>query len=157
MRHRAPAATMICDILDNEINFLRERVLTAASEEERLAVIRDLGVMLLAKDYFAAKVKTRRVEPDLVVLPKPDAAAPKRVVLRRPVTASAAGTTLEDVRSTVIEAIKRTSANAAQNVVMAHGGKAPMPKGGEGPSLKALPTEQFAACVAALRALPTTR
>jgi hypothetical protein len=116
------------------------------------------GVMLLAKDYFAVKVKARRVEPDLAVVPRPDVAASRSIVAPpKPLVAAPKGTTLDDVRSAVIEAIKRTSASTAQNVVMAQGGKVPISEAGEGPSLKALPTEQFAACVAALRALPTTR
>jgi hypothetical protein len=41
-----------------------------------------------------------------------------------------------------------------QAVVTEHGGKAPTPDGGEGPSLRAIPEQNLAACVAALEALP---
>jgi hypothetical protein len=56
---------------------------------------------------------------------------------------------LDRLRHAAIAAQKRAGADAAIKVVMAHGGQV----GGK-PSLKALPPESFAACVAALEALP---
>lgn len=67
--------------------------------------------------------------------------------------------TLEDVQKEVVNAQKRTASDTVQKVVMDAGGKAPRPdgSGGEGPSLKALPTEKYAAVIASLKALPTTK
>lgn len=64
---------------------------------------------------------------------------------------------LEDVKAAVVEAQKRTSTDAVQKVVMDHGGKAPGPNGVPGPSLKALPVPSYAAVIAAVKALPTTK
>jgi septal ring-binding cell division protein DamX len=66
--------------------------------------------------------------------------------------------TLEDVKAAVVAAQKRTGTDTVQKVVMEHGGKAPGADGGPAmPSLKALPPDQFAACIAAINALPTTK
>lgn len=64
---------------------------------------------------------------------------------------------LEDVKAAVVEAQKRTSTDAVQKVVMDHGGKAPGPNGVPGPSLKAIPVSSYAAVIAAVKALPTTK
>jgi hypothetical protein len=68
--------------------------------------------------------------------------------------AVAASATLDDVRRAVVEAQKRGHVKAIQGLVMAHGG----PNAGEGgtlvPSLRALPREEYAACIAAIEALP---
>lgn len=65
--------------------------------------------------------------------------------------------TIEDVKNEVVQAQKRTSQDTVQKIVMKHGGKAPKPEGGEGPSLKALPESAFAAVVEELKALPSTK
>lgn len=66
--------------------------------------------------------------------------------------------TIDEVKAVVVETQKRTSTDSVQKVVMQHGGKAKNPDTGiEGPSLKHLPAEQFAATIAALKALPATK
>lgn len=66
--------------------------------------------------------------------------------------------TIEDVKAVIVETQKRTSQDTVQKVVMANGGRANKPDGGgEGPSLKALPEANFAATIAALKALPATK
>jgi hypothetical protein len=66
--------------------------------------------------------------------------------------------TLQSVKDACIAATKRTRVPAVQAVVMAHGGKVRNKRTGKDePSLLALPPEQFAACIEALRALPYTR
>lgn len=72
-------------------------------------------------------------------------------------TPAAKPLTIEDVKNAVVAAQKRTSQDSVQKVVMANGGKAAKPEGGEGPSLKALPPEKFAATIAALNAMPDTK
>lgn len=66
--------------------------------------------------------------------------------------------TLEDVKAAVVAAGKRTAQDTVQAVVMSHGGKATdpatnLPK----PSLKALAEKDYAAVIAAIQALPTTK
>jgi hypothetical protein len=70
---------------------------------------------------------------------------------------AAVAPTVEDVRAALVEAGKRTSQETVQKVVMEHGGVAPAAGGGNGPSLKALPAEKYAAVIAAVKALPTTK
>jgi hypothetical protein len=66
--------------------------------------------------------------------------------------------TLESVKAAILAAQKRgVRTEVVQKVVMEHGGKARNPDIGiEGPSLKALPESQFAACIAVLQTLPIT-
>lgn len=65
--------------------------------------------------------------------------------------------TREDIRALAVETGKRTSQNTVQQIVMKHGGKAPIATGGEGPSLLALPESAYAAVAAELKALPSTK
>lgn len=66
--------------------------------------------------------------------------------------------TIEAVKAVITETQKRTGIDAVQKVVMAHGGKGKNPDSGvEGASLKLLPAANYAATVAALKALPTTK
>lgn len=74
-----------------------------------------------------------------------------------PEAAPAKPLTIEDVKAAIVAAQKRTSQDAVQKLVMQHGGRAAKPEGGEGPSLKALPPEQFAVTIAALQAMSTTK
>lgn len=75
-----------------------------------------------------------------------------------PATTSERTYTLEDVRAAVLEATKRTGQDRAAKVVMDLGGKAPKADGsGFGPSWTALPKEQYAAAIAGLNALPSTK
>lgn len=72
-------------------------------------------------------------------------------------TPAAKPVTLEDVKAAAVAAGKHTSQDTVQKVVMKHGGKAPLQTGGEGPSLKALPEANYAACLAEIKALPKTK
>jgi hypothetical protein len=63
---------------------------------------------------------------------------------------------LEDVKAAVVEAQKRTATGKVQAVVMKHGGVA-AGANGNGPSLKALPIAAYAAVIAEVKALPTTK
>ena len=61
--------------------------------------------------------------------------------------------TIVDVKLATIEALKGSRTSAVQKVVMDHGGRAL----DGAPSLKALPRERYAACIAAIKALPRTK
>jgi hypothetical protein len=63
---------------------------------------------------------------------------------------------LERLRQTIIAAQKRGARAAVlQSIVMTHGGRTARPDGrGDGPSLKALPPEKYAAVIAEVEALP---
>jgi hypothetical protein len=73
-----------------------------------------------------------------------------------PVVAAKA-VTLDEVKNVIVKTQKRTAQDAAQGVVMAHGGKAAGANGAFGPSLKALPASEYAKVIAALEALATTK
>lgn len=68
-----------------------------------------------------------------------------------------AAPSIEDVKAACVAAGKRTAQDKVQAIVMAHGGTAPSSTGAPGPSLKALPVPQYAAVIAAVNALPTTK
>lgn len=66
--------------------------------------------------------------------------------------------TIEDVKAAVLAATKRAGVDRAARVVMDLGGKAKNAATGvEGPSWTALPKDQYAAAIAGLAALPTTK
>lgn len=74
-----------------------------------------------------------------------------------PAEPPAKAATIEDVKAACVAAGKRTSQDTVTKVVMKHGGRAPDGKGGEGPSLKALPLEAYAAVIKEVGELPTTK
>lgn len=64
----------------------------------------------------------------------------------------------EDLSAAIVDAQKRTNVDAAQKIVMQHGGVAANPATGvKGASLKALPLSKYAEVIAALKALPSTK
>lgn len=66
--------------------------------------------------------------------------------------------TLEEIKAAVVAAGKKTSQDTVQKVVMSFGGQASDGTGGPmKPSLKALPETSYAAVLAAINALPTTK
>lgn len=74
-----------------------------------------------------------------------------------PAATAAVTLTLEDVKKAITATQKRTSTEAAQKVVMEHGGSAPGANGVVGPSLKALPAANYAKVIDLLGKLPTTK
>lgn len=150
-----PTATL------DEVRAALTALRTATSQDIALGVLKSAGgadnlTALIAANYgkvvaaaaakqaeYSKPVSTPTADPfDLTPVPE---------------ASSVAIVTIEDVKAVVVETQKRTSQDAAQKVVMSHGGKAALPTGGEGPSLKALPAAQYAATIAALKALPTTK
>jgi hypothetical protein len=90
----------------------------------------------------------------------PATPAPAPVVEADPFETSAPAAkppTIEDVKAALVDAQKRAGVDTAQKVLMAHGGAAPDADGAVKPSLKALPEASYAACIAAAKALPTTK
>lgn len=133
----------------------------AASQDIALMVLKVAGgannLTELKPDKYGlvvAAVEAKKAEYQKPATPTPVEADPFDIPAA---TAAAKPLTFEDVKLVIVETGKRASQDTIQKVVMAHGGKAPVPTGGEGPSLRALPEAQFAATIAALKALPTTK
>lgn len=152
----APAATL------DEVRAALTALKTASTQEKALAVLKKAGgadnLTGLKPEKYGAVVAAVNAELDALAGPKK---APDVDPFEVPTATAAPASkpvTLEDVKAAVVAAQKKTSTDAVQKIVMAHGGKALNPAtGGDGPSLKALPEAQFAATIAAIEALPTTK
>lgn len=149
----AAAPTLTQDDVRNALVALKD----ATSQDNALKVLKDSsgGVSTLPQlpaDKYATVVAACKAAMPGAAAP---AADPFEVSTAAPVQTDAPS--LEDVKAAVVEAQKRTATDTVQKVVMAHGGKAPGPNGVEGPSLKALPVPSYAAVIAAIKALPTTK
>lgn len=154
----APTATL--DDVRKALTTLR----AASDQASALKVLNDAGGSANLNDLKPEKYGTvvAAVNVQLRILentkPEPVAESDPFEVSASVAAAPAAKVyTLEDVKSVAVAAGKRTSQDTVQKVVMAHGGKATQPTGGEGPSLKALPESQYAAVIAAIQALPATK
>lgn len=152
----APTATL------DEVRKALTELKAAASQDKALAVLKKAGgadnLTGLAADKYGTVVAAVNVELRILAAPTTPAVDddPFAIPAEAPAPAAKAAT-LEDVKLVVVETQKRTSQDTVQKVVMQHGGKAALPTGGEGPSLKALPEANFAAVIAALKALPATK
>lgn len=148
----APAATQAPTATLEDVRAALVALKEATSQDAALNVLKTVGSatslpQLAAGKYDAVVAACKAALP----APKPEG---------DPFEVSPAQTeapSLEDVKAAVVEAQKRTSTDAVQKVVMDHGGKAPGPNGVPGPSLKALPVPSYAAVIAAVKALPTTK
>lgn len=151
----APTATL------DEVRAALTALKTATSQDNALKVLKDAGgadnLTSLTVDKYgtvvaAAKNAIPATKPTAVVeLDDPFAIPASSAPAAKPPT-------LEEVKALIVETQKRTSQDTVQKVVMEHGGKAKNPDTGiEGPSLKALPVEQYAAVAAKLKALPSTK
>lgn len=153
----APTATLQ-DVRD-ALTALR----AATSQETALAILKIHGQASNVTELHASRyagvveaAKARQAE----AAPKPAVEADPFEVstATAPAAAPAKPLTLEDVKAEVVAAQKRTSVDTVQKLVMSFGGKGKNPDtGAEAPSLKALPESQFAATIAALKALPGTK
>lgn len=152
----APAAPVVSATLD-EVRAALKALQAASSQETALAVLKATGeadnLTSLAVAKYGAVVLAALAKK--ATYEKAPAADPFEVTTAA--TPAEKPPTLEDVKAVIVETQKRTSQDAAQKVVMANGGKAAKPEGGEGPSLKALPEANYAATIDALKALPTTK
>lgn len=153
-----PTATQ--DEVRKALTSLRE----ASSQEKALAVLKKAGgaanMTELTPDKYGVVVAAVATELRIIAASKPAPAVeadPFEVPAATP-TPAAKPVALEDVKAAVVAAQKRTGTDTVQKVVMDHGGKANNPETGAlAPSLKALPEAQFAAVIAAIQALPTTK
>lgn len=150
----APVATL------DEVRAALKALQAASSQATALDVLKTVSgadnLTALAADKYGAVVvaaKAKQATYEKAPASTPD---PFEVTTAAPAAAEKPPT-LEDVKAVIVETQKRTSQDAAQKVVMANGGKAVNPAGGEGPSLKALPEANYAATIDALKALPTTK
>lgn len=149
----APAAAQAPTATLEDVRAALVALKEATSQDAALNVLKTVGSatslpQLAAGKYDAVVAACKAALP----APKPEG---DPFEVSAPVQTNAPS--LEDVKAAVVEAQKRTSTDAVQKVVMDHGGKAPGPNGVPGPSLKALPVPSYAAVIAAVKALPTTK
>jgi hypothetical protein len=129
-------------------------VLKAASGVDNLTELQrtpDKYGMVVARAQAELRVATQA--PTAATPPaEPDDPFETKAVAATPAKAL----TLEDVKAACVAAGKRTGQDKVTAIVMEHGGKAPTASG-HGPSLKALAPEKYAAVIAAVNALPSTK
>lgn len=144
----APTATL------EEVRAALTALKAATSQDIALGVLKSAGgaenLSGLSQDKYGAVVAAAAAKAaEYSKAPEPDPFDVPPV--ERPLT-------LDDVKNAVVKAQKRAGTDAVQKVVMDHGGKATNPDtGAPGASLKALPESQFAAVIAAVEKLPTTK
>lgn len=150
-----PVPTATLDDVRNALTTLR----AATTQENALKVLNDSGgagnLTDLKPENYGKVVQAAKAATPQAGQPAADpfAATPAPAAAPAP-----KALTLEDVRAVIVETQKRTSADTCKKVVMDHGGKAPKPDGGgDEASLKALPEANYAATIAALKALPSTK
>jgi hypothetical protein len=151
----APAAPMAFTLEDVRALIALKN---ATSQENALRVLKDASgvgdlTSLQAAQYgVVVSAAKKAIGPEQTVAPSDDPFA-------APASMSApAAITVEELKALIVATQKRTGADTVQKVVMKHGGKAKNPDTGlEGVSFKALPESAYAAVVAELKALPTTK
>ena len=145
-----PAAAVTLDQVRTALMSLK----AAIGQDKAVALLKAVGgadnLGSLSSDKYAAVVAAATAS---ATSPPPAEADP----FAAPPQPEAKIYTAEDVRAAVVATGKRTAQDVVAKVVMGHGGKAPKDGGGEGPSLKALPPDKYAAVIDALAALPTTK
>lgn len=129
----------------------------ATSQDKAVEVLKTVFVGAfndLPKDKFDAVVAAAKA-----AMPAPAAPVVEDDPFGLPPEAPAAAVvyTLEDVKKACVDAQKRGSAEAAQKLVMKHGGIVEVAGKPPGPSLKALDPSVYATIIAQLAALPTTK
>jgi hypothetical protein len=148
----APVATL------DEVRTALKALAAAVDQATALGVLKTAGgaanlTELKAEKYGAVVQAATAALPPV----KTEAAPVEADPFDAPAPAATKPVTLEDVKAVIVETQKRTSQDTVQKAVMAQGGKAAVAGGGEQPSLKALPEANYAATIAALKALPTTK
>ena len=155
-----PAPTATLDDVRKALTALR----AAATQEKALAVLKKAGeadnITDLKPALYGQVVAAVNVELRILDAAKQPPAPEPDDPFAAPSSGSppAKPLTIEDVKAEIVAAQKRTSTGTVQKVVMDFGGKASDPSTGkEGPSLKALPPENFQKTIDALKALPATK
>ncbi len=153
----APAATL------EEVRAALTALRAATSQDFAMTALKPFAPNLtdLKPEQYGAVVvaaKAAMPAPAPVAEPEDPFATPAATLGAALAPPAAKAATLEDVQKAVVNAQKRTSTDKAQAVVMKHGGVGNKPDGsGKGPSLKALAATAYAAVIAELDALPTTK
>ena len=168
--HRLEAA--VSELLDRPRGSDAERAARLLTELRALAdAVRPFAHMAEFVEAFGpayeraqraiAKAEGRSQAPGFMNLPRPELVEeqPESVPIvytPRPPLRRRDPNPLERLRQAIIAARKRGARAAVlQSIVMTHGGRAARPDGrGDGPSLKALPLEKYAAVIAEVEALP---
>lgn len=128
----------------------------ATSQENALAVLKAVGGADNLPSLPVAKYGAVVAAIKKAITPAPTAVEDDPFAVGAPAE-PAKPLTVEELKALIVETQKRTSGDTVQKLVMDHGGKKAIPTGGEGPSLPALPPENYAAVAKALKALPSTK
>lgn len=153
----APVATL------EEVRAALTALKAVSTQDIALAVLKDVSgaanITDLTPDKYGAVVQAAKLKANTYAkAPDPTPEVDPFEVPAAAPAAAAKPLTMEDVRDAVVKATKRTATDTVQKVVMDHGGKATNPEtGAPAPSLKAIPEAQYAAVIAAIQALPTTK
>ena len=151
----APTATL------EEVRESLKGLAAVSSQATALDILKTVGgaanLTALTADKYGEVVQAAKIKANTYAKDPTPEVDPFEVPVGTPTAAEVKPVTLEDVKALLVATQKRTSQDTVQKIVMKHGGKAALPTGGEGPSLKALPESAFAAVVAELKALPATK
>lgn len=148
----APTATI------EEVRAALTKLKEATTQENALAVLKSAGsadnLAALKPEKYGDVVTSCKMR-----MPQPTAVPPApEDPFALPAATAEKPPTIEDVRAAALDAQKRGGIDRAKSVVMEHGGKKANPDGsGMQVSFNELPAAQFAATIAALKALPTTK
>jgi hypothetical protein len=151
----APAATL------DEVRAAMKALAAATTQDNALKVLKEAGgvanlteLQRTPEKYGVVVAAAKAQLPTQTAAaedPFETTAAPTQAVPEQ------AAPSKEDVKAALVKAQKRTGVDTVQAVVMKHGGKAPGEGGKVGPSLTALPVSAYAAVIAEVTALPTTK
>lgn len=154
----APVTATVPAATEEEVRAALNALKEAVSQDKALAVLKDAG--------GATNLSDLRKTPEKFGLVVAAAKAALPVATANVVEADPFETasepvkqpTFEEVKAACVAAGKRTGQDKVQKIVMDHGGKGKnAATGAEGPSLNALSADKYAAVIAAVAALPTTK
>ena len=151
----APAPAVPAATLD-EVRASLKALAAATSQAKALEVLKAVGGSANLTDLPAGKYGLVKQAAEKALPPVKTEPVVEEDPFDEPV-AEQKQLTIEDVKAAIVAAQKRTSQNTVQKLVMSFGGKAADSSGAQAPSMKALPESQYAATIAALNALPTTK
>jgi hypothetical protein len=155
----APPAAVTPAVTIEDVRSAMKALAAATSQAIALKVLADGSGGAVNLSELRPEFYSNVVGLATEAMPSAAPAAPAADPFEVPATTPAAKpATLEDIKAACIDAGKRTSQDTVQKIVMKHGGKAKNPDTGlEGPSLKALPATAYAAALAEIKALPSTK
>lgn len=154
----APVTATVPTVTEDEVRAALNALKEAVSQDKALAVLNAAG--------GATNLSDLRKTPEKFALVVAAAKAAMPAVTASTVEADPFETasepvkqpTLEEVKAACVAGGKRASQEKVLKIVMDHGGKGKnAATGAEGPSLNALSADKYAAVIAAVAALPTTK